>query len=701
MPNGVTPPNIDIKPWRDRSNTIGILPGKNNEQAEALRRTVSQLPLPANGQVNLVSAQGMPKVVSCESLFGKQLSRGALVTRDANSEWVPTTAVLHWTRSSDNMFLARYFHAKIKFFGELLAQINDDTRTADLLQLAERYGLHWTSPDQIHRRIGWMQSLGLLERWGFSRLVVTEQGQSFLSTIEVCSPEEALGEVPVGAEEQVELAEADESVAEALASLTTKKLAERKVLIGYIPRGRNGPGRPSTAGQVGVLEAMRNFVEMLGEGASADEFFQRASEQLGQKKSSFTQSMHTFRNMRMIDMISFNRYAPTSEGATLLQVGNEVDLIRFLHTRYRFIGELLARLESTTPVSDLVAIATKEFGCHQIEGAEVRTRLGLMADAGLVERIDWNRYRSTPTGRLLAAELLLEAPRTPDTSPRAESPTGGMSDGSIVSLNALDEVSADLRRCSRLSDASTDFEQAVARAFELFGFRSEHLGGSGRTDVLVTAELSGSDRFRSIVDAKASATGVIGDNAVKFDALKDHQRKHLADFGMVVGPDFSGRVKEWAANNKFALLTVDELIGLLERHQRTPLTLPQLRGLFQHSESDLADIEEQYDAADHSVSVLTCLVDMLYNEANEEDPVADGFISLENLHYVLRKEVSPRPSRAMIDESLQFLASTLVKAVARSGDKYKLVDAPSNVMRRLCGLGLGLDGLSVDDDGTD
>lgn len=77
-------PSFELKPWRDRSNTIGILPGRGTEQIDALRLVVRQLPLPVTGHVKMVSAEGAPKTVSCDSLFGKQLSRSALVIRGAN-----------------------------------------------------------------------------------------------------------------------------------------------------------------------------------------------------------------------------------------------------------------------------------------------------------------------------------------------------------------------------------------------------------------------------------------------------------------------------------------------------------------------------------------------------------------------------------------------------------------------------------------
>lgn len=695
MSDGSESPNIVLKPWRERSNTAGLLPGKGNEQLQALRTAAMQLPLPVNGSVNLLSAKGSQRSYSCEAIFLQQLSRNALVLRTENSEWIATDALNYWLRTEDDLHLAKYLHANIKFFGELLALVGRETRTSDLLNSAKQFGLHWTSADQVHRRLAWMQSLGVLERWGFGGLVVNDRGREFLSQIELCSEVAATGDNTASTVDAGELAEPGEAVSEVLAELDATKLTNRKVLIGYIPRGTKTGGRPTNSTQVGVLESLRNFVELLGEGASTDEFFRRASEQLGQKRSSFTQSMHTFRHMRMIEMVAFNRLAPTRESTQLLQSGNEVDLVRFLHSRYRFIGELLDNLPETKAVAKLVEDARNSYGCAQIDNAELRTRLGLLTDAGLVERIDWTRYRATPTGRLLATELPLEMPIfSADGDPLDADEFAGRK--SLA--ERLEEVRGELRRCSRLSDASREFELAVAGAFELFGFRAEHLGGSSRTDVLVTVELSAGDRFRSIVDAKASATGIISDNLVNFDALKVHRRNHRADFGMVVGPDFSARVKEFAADNMFALLTVNELIGLLERHQQTPLTLLELRGLFQHSESDLAAIEEQYDNAQHAATVLTKLVDTLYQEANDDDPVAGGYISLEQLNFVLRKEVAPRPTKETIEQCLQLLSSQLVRAVAKNGDKqYKLVDSPVNVMRRLSGLGLGLASLSIDD----
>jgi len=686
---------IATKKWRDRSNTFAYLPGKGSLQVEALRRVVGQLPKKSSDTLELQAGDGTVKKYPPDEVCGRQLGSSSIAYRDKNGEWRAADEILDWFRTGDDLLLAQYIHANVKLFGELLPHIKADLQTSDLLAVAASYGLNWTSPDQIHRRLAWMQSLKLIERWGFNRLVLTDRGREFLRTVELCEPDVALGQGWVGSDEPTELPAADAETTKEIAGLDQKRLKERKVLIGYIPRGRKALGRAPSEGQASALDATRTFVELVGEGASSNEIFARAAEHLAMKKSSFTQSMHTFRHMNMVDLISFNRFAATPVALRLLEPGNEVEFARYIHSRYRYFGEILPLLHSSTPVSEIVRVAVEEYGLTQIENSEVRTRLGFLADAGMVERIDWTRYRITPLGRLLSAELPMESLPARDV----ETPAASQSEESSVvdSIDSMSELFGELRRYSRSRDHSIEFEQSIARAFELLGFRAEHHGGSGKTDVLVTAELPPENRYSSIIDAKASASGTIGDNAVKFDALKDHKKRHKADFGMIVGPDFEGRVKEWAANNGIVLVTVEELINLLERHQRTPLTLLDLRGLFEHPGMDLAEIDELYDAARHNIDVIEKIVALLYQEANDEDPVNEGYMMLENLYYTIRKEVIPRPSKKTIDDALMFLGSTLVKAVAVNGNRYKLVDAPSNVRRRLGGLGIGLDAVVVDD----
>ncbi|WP_409461963.1 hypothetical protein [Amycolatopsis sp. GA6-003] len=581
----------------------------------------------------------------------------------------------------------------MKFFGELLATINRETQVEDLRKSANEFGLHWTSSDQINRRVSWLQSLGLLERWRIGHWQVTELGERFLREATLCTPAEAMGMKAEAEAEAHTLPEIDPELSSLLA-LDTVGLRARKTLIGYIPRGQNKPDIAEASTKSGLIDSIRFFVDMVDEESSTDELFQRAILALGQKKSSFTQSMHTFRNMGMIDTVALNRYGRTRAAYAYLEPGNEVGLVRYLHSRYRFIGELLSAIHETTTVSELVGIAKSRYQCANIDSAEVRARLSIMLDAGLVKRIDWTRYRSTATGKALAAQLPLETAIESDLGLEPESDNGSGAEHHHDTDELLG-ITRDLRAYSGVADASTEFERTVARAFHYFGFRAEHIGGSGKTDVLVSTELAASEMFRATVDAKASSSGVISDNAIKFDALKDHLQKHDAKYGAVVGPGFTNRVQAWAESNGFRLLTVEELIDLLTRHHDHPVSVVELRQIFEQPGQDLSELAELYDAAENRAVLLTRLIDALFQEGNEEDPVADGFMSLENLYYVLRKEVVPRPSQGTVEACLQFLTTNLVRAAERTGDKYKLIDAPRNIARRLRGLGLGLPSLSA------
>jgi hypothetical protein len=658
------------------------VPGKKQNRREALRGIFAQLPAMAGGAIKITMASGEEVVTQVDDVCGNQLSRGTLVRRETDGRWTATDAASAWLNDQDDVKFAEYLHANIKLVGELLAQIESAHSKADLLSIAHEYGLLWTSTDQLYRRISWMEILGLLERWGSNKFVVTQDGRRFLERIELATAAEAVNTVADAIDDEVLLPPPGDIVTR----LTAKTSHERKVIIGYIPRGKKAPDRDSSANSQLPFEAIRTLLSLVGDGVGVEEYYRRCFEQLGVKRTSAMQTMHTMRQMKVFDMVAYNQYGPNPDVVDLLELGNELDFIRYMHSRYNFIGELLTLLDDATPVPEIARIASERYGFNQIDNGEVRTRMGFLLDAGLVDRIDWTRYRVTTLGKLLTDELTLELP----TELRVDAV--GVEDATDQAVaGQLEVVLANLREYGRRADKSEEFEVAVAEAFNLLGFVAHHVGGAGQTDVVVDAELPEKDAYRVIVDAKASASGLISDNAVKFDALKDHQRKHRADFGVVVGPDFAGRVREWASSNKFTLLTIDDLENLLVRHARHPLALNELRVLFQQRDGDdLADIEEQYSASARTAILLAKIVELLYDEAKEEDPLLDGYISLENVNYALRKELSPRPTQAVVEECLQFLSHDFVRGAVRNGSKYKLADAPVNIKRRLAGLGLGM-----------
>jgi hypothetical protein len=137
-----------------------------------------------------------------------------------------------------------------------------------------------------------------------------------------------------------------------------------------------------------------------------------------------------------------------------------------------------------------------------------------------------------------------------------------------------------LKQTQLKSDSPTEFEEAIRDAFSSIGFEAELIGGSGDTDVLLTANI-GQESFKVNVDGKTSRSGKIIDRQIDWISLRDHRRKNKTDFVVVVGPSFSGGNLEERANEyDVSLLKTEHLMKLVEAHAKFPFTLTELRDLF-------------------------------------------------------------------------------------------------------------------------
>jgi hypothetical protein len=410
------------------------------------------------------------------------------------------------------------------------------------------------------------------------------------------------------------------------------------------------------------------------------------SQELGINKSSFYSTLHTLRHMGLIEQTSYNFYKSTENAIWLIEAGNERALIAHLHSRYAFFGEILQNLDEPLTPSQLAKLSRERYGYAQASNGEIRVRLGFLQDADLVDRIDWQRFRVTNLGRRFASLLTLQQDVTHAAQ---EADTEDLVNGS-QHWHTLAEIVRDLKKFSEDGNESRAFEITVGKAFRFIGFYTEHLGGSGQTDVVAYARLAPADRYRVIIDAKSSSNSIVTESAVNFDVLRDHKRKHSADHVVVVAPDFANRLKDWAVNNGVVLLRAADLASMLEQHAINPISLVDLRDTFGRVDTHKDEMFEGYQSLERRSSLMRKILDLMFQEAVDEDPVAAGFITPENIIYALRREVSPRPSTEEIRESLDFLSSSFVAALEENKGRYKLADSPHNVSLRLHGLGEAL-----------
>lgn len=670
------------KSWRDRANTIGYINGGTEGQAAMLREALKGLPCSRKSVLTWANAAGKQISAVCEDLCKNQLSPCGIVERSGTDQWRVSKEVKDWLANDDPFYLAGYLHANVKFFGELLDAIDQNTTQADLLEIAKTtYALSWTSVDQIRRRTGWLRSLGMLELWG-TKVVRTSSGDRLLSQLQLCSPDEARGMRSEGPSADIE----DASLLELLSSVADidqEALRKRRPLIGYIPRGAKSSSRDADDSALTPTTAARKLIEVIGAGMGVEEFRDACTAELGISQSSFYSVLHSSRHMGLLEQTAFNFFEPAPNAHELTAVGNETMLVASLHGRFSFFGEILRHLDSPSATSQLVRIAREHYGYSQASNGEIRTRLGFLQDAGLVDRIDWQRFRVTSAGKIFASHLTLQNEKS------ANEQEGG--NDSITDKREIDHflssIIEDLRKFSKDGSESKAFENAVSRAFGYLGFSAEHLGGPGRTDVIIVAELAPGDRYRVIADAKSSGNGTVAESSVNFDILREHKRKHKADYVVVVGPDFANRLKDWAVDNKVTLLQVDDLVTILERHSVNPISLVDFRDTFARIDTHRDEMFERYQLLERRSSLIAKILQIVFQEAVDEDPIAAGFVSLENITYALRKEFSPRPSAEEISESLSFLSNPVVAALETSKDRYKLVDSPHNISLRLQGLG--------------
>src|SRR5699024_1473923 len=157
--------------------------------------------------------------------------------------------------------------------------------------------------------------------------------------------------------------------------------------------------------------------------------------------------------------------------------------------------------------------------------------------AGLiVERANW-RYQATPLGEAVVREFPLQDAH--DDFDLHKGNVADVNDAEIPDpLAKARQLGRDLIEAATNASNPTVLEQTTARAFQLLGFRAEHYGGSGTTDIALTLENEVFETVNINVETKAAGSGNVSENAVSFDTLSEHKALTSADHVVLVGPGF-------------------------------------------------------------------------------------------------------------------------------------------------------------------
>jgi hypothetical protein len=391
------------------------------------------------------------------------------------------------------------------------------------------------------------------------------------------------------------------------------------------------------------------------------------------------------------------------------QSGDDRLVIALLHSRVRFVGEMLAELSVPRTTSAMLAVANERYGMGWSTKAQIARRRGWLQSAGLVVADEEQRLHLTDRGAALLADLevyvpgaaperdrpAIDAPEVPPEAPVVDA----VSPPPVGPVPLVEALVDELLSASTASADPARFERAIRDAFAFLGFRAEWLGGAGRTDVLLDAPLGKGYAYRVIVDAKSSGTAGVTDQQIDWVTFTEHKAKHSADHVAVVAANPTGsRLFGRATSFGVAVISAEQLGDLCRQHARAPLGLSTYRKLFSSGgavgvESVAEEAEEWFRVASLARSVIAAM---------SEHSSRYGRLFARDLRLILdRAGPGDDADEAEIQQVLDTLASPLVGVVEGDGAAgYLLAMQPAVVVERVTALAALLGGPASDADDT-
>lgn len=131
---------------------------------------------------------GGSRTVHIDFLFLRRA--GLFVENDDTVEL--SSQMRDWLKSDGGgaAMLIAVIHSRIRFFGELLAELEDRSMTTEQLRAlaTSKYGFVWKRTTQVSRRMQWLEFAGLVE-WRDSRRAITQAGRDFFPRLQIYVPD--------------------------------------------------------------------------------------------------------------------------------------------------------------------------------------------------------------------------------------------------------------------------------------------------------------------------------------------------------------------------------------------------------------------------------------------------------------------------------------------------------------------------------
>lgn len=565
--------------------------------------------------------------------------------------WTLSDEAKKWLDTEDELYLAAFLCARIKFLAEILYYLDEPKTAAELQAIAiNEYALTWKTTSDINARLVWLRQLGLVEFQDFSlRYFLTDLGKEFVKNIEIEKPIEQDFSFDETANEEVV------EVSDWAIEFCTDLPGKRKSSIGYI-----------VGDMKQFYSTIAEFIQLVDGGKTSEQIMEYAVENYEIAASSLRSFFTTLTNMNIVERKTATIYDVTDTARLWSEKKQIIDLLCILHRQFGFMFEMLNVLEERSMSNkELAAVAKVSYGFEKENVDEIRKRIAIFQVAKLIRNDSKDRYTITNRGRKLLGLIKLEKPMVVETEVKSYEPEN------TQNLQFFTE----LRLAAKDSGNFEMLEKLVKVAFEKLGFEAQWLGGPGKTDVLIRAAGNSSTAFSVSVDAKSTMSGNVTDGVVDFDTLEEHRRKHKADFSAVVGGSFQNeRLIKRAIDHNVVLIDIDTLETLIRNHLEVPIQVMSYKKLFENPGiANVTCLEEEREKITRYGKLLHTVMDCLV--AERDDKVTGGVLQERDIYRSLKidESFSYAPDIDEISNMLQFLASPLIGCVEKSKFGYSAV----------------------------
>lgn len=558
--------------------------------------------------------------------------------------------------------LADLIQDRFRLFGEILDIINAEPITVEEVdkKICKKYGLNWNNLSNTRKRMDWLEVLGLIQAVGNRKWEVTEQGKDALIEWCIVSPE--VLEAEDSDMDDVEITEPPVEIAALLQKLSeAPELHKKRCTYNiWVP----SPNR---------IENLRIIIQFALHKVSRKELFEFIENQFKLRISSAESMLPFLKASGLLEEVGRNVYRATAAAQAWIETGNDLDFVRILHAHMRFVGEILLYAEHDIVRNDIY-LKGKLYGMN---GEKTRWIVGFLLEAGLLEEPQYLHLKTTKMGKNFVTTLPLE--KVTEDEKVFEQKDREIDHSFDKPLSKLEIISERLRNSATNPAAEGKipgfaFEEAIADMFSYMGFKAEHIGGSGDTDVVLRWKGEEGNTVVAIVDGKSKSNGQVSHGDISDIALDTHKEKNNADYVVVVGPGFSGdTIRNFAIKKEYALITDKQLIEIANASEELGLSLHEISLMFK-TPNGFSQLEEIISSRRRELDIISEIIKQFCNEQE-----LLGSLSPRDLFLLLRNS-NVSPSLEELISGFEMLSGNQIGVL----QKVNKNNIPENAQYILC-----------------